>query len=56
MNEQACTVVCFIFAALCSALFSASARTGNQGAMILGMAFSIVVTLLSSYVVICRYL
>lgn len=56
MNEQACTVVCFIFAALSSALFSASARTGNQDAMTLGMIFSIVVALLSGYVVICRYL
>lgn len=56
MNEQACTVVCFIFAALCAVLFWAAAKYDDQGAMILGMLFSISVTLLSSYVVICRYL
>lgn len=56
MNEQACAVVCFIFAAICCALFWSAARFDDQGSMILGMVFSIIVTLLSSYVVICRYL
>lgn len=56
MNEQACTIVCFIFAAICAGLFWSAAKFGDQGAMILGMVFSIVVTLLSGYVVICRYL
>lgn len=56
MNEQACTIVCFIFAAICACLFWGAAEFDEQGAMILGMVFSIVVTLLSGYVVICRYL
>ena len=56
MNEQACTVVCVIFSILCAGLFWAAAKYNDQGAMILGMVFSIVVTLLCSSVVICRYL
>lgn len=56
MNEQACTVVCFIFAVICGGLFWSAAKYGDQGAMILGMVFSIIVTMLSGYVVICRYL
>ena len=56
MNEQACTLVCFIFAVIGGGLFWSAAKYGDQGAMILGMVFSIVVTVLSGYVVICRYL
>lgn len=56
MNEQACTVVCFLFSAICVGLFWAAAKYDDQSAMILGMVFSIVVALLSGYVVICRYL
>ena len=56
MNEQACTVVCFIISAICVGLFWAAAKYSDQGSMILGMVFSIVVALLSGYVVICRYL
>ena len=56
MNEQACTVVCFIFSIICAALFWNAARYNDQGSMIVGMVFSIVVTLLSGYVMICRYL
>ena len=56
MNEQACTVVCFLFSAICVGLFWAAAKFEDQGSMILGMVFSIVVAVLSGYVVICRYL
>ena len=56
MNEQACTVVCVIFSAICAGLFWAAAKYDDQGAMIVGMVFSIGVTLLSGYVMICRYL
>lgn len=56
MNEQACTVVCFIISAISVGLFWAAAKYNDQGSMILGMVFSIVVALLSGYVVICRYL
>lgn len=56
MNEQAFTVVCVIFSAICAGLFWAAAKYDDQGAMIIGMVFSIVVALLSGYVVICRYL
>ena len=56
MNEQACTVVCVIFSAICAGLFWAAAKYDDQGAMIIGMVFSIVVTLMSGYVMICRYL
>ena len=56
MNEQVFTVVCVIFSAICAGLFWAAAKYDDQGAMILGMVFSIVVTVLSGYVVICRYL
>ena len=56
MNEQACTIVCVIFTMICAGLFWSAAKFNDQGAMILGMVFSIVVTLLSGYVVICRYL
>lgn len=56
MNEQACAVVCFLFSAICAVLFWSAAQFEDQGSMILGMVFSIVVTLLSGYVVICRYL
>jgi hypothetical protein len=56
MNEQACTVVCFLFSAICAALFWSAAKFEDQGSMILGMVFSIVVAVLSGYVVICRYL
>lgn len=56
MNEQACTVVCFLFSAICAALFLSAAKFEDQGSMILGMVFSIVVALLSGYVVVCRYL
>ena len=56
MNEQACTAVCFIFSAICAGLFWAAAKYDDQGAMILGMVFSLVITVLSGYVVICRYL
>ena len=56
MNEQAVAVVCSILATICGALFWSAARYDDQGSMILGMVFSIVVTLLSGYVVICRYL
>ena len=56
MNEQACTVVWVIFSAICAGLFWAAAKYDDQGAMIVGMVFSIVVTLLSGYVMICRYL
>lgn len=56
MNEQACTVVCFLFSAICAALFWSAAKFEDQGVMILGMVFSIVVAVLSGYVVICRYL
>lgn len=56
MNEQACTVVCVFYSILCAALFWAAARYDDQGAMIIGMVFSIVVTLLSGYVMIRRYL
>lgn len=56
MNEQACTVVCVIFSMICAGLFFSAAKFGDQGAMILGMVFSIVVTLLSGFVVIGRYL
>ena len=56
MNEQACTVVCFLFSAICVGLFWAAAKYNDQGSMLLGMVFSIVVALLSGYVVICRYL
>lgn len=56
MNEQACTVVCFILTAICAPLFWGAAKYNDQGSMILGMVFSIVVAVLASYVVICRYL
>ena len=56
MNEQACTVVCVIFSLICAGLFWAAAKYDDQGAMILGVVFSIVVAVLSGYVVICRYL
>ena len=56
MNEQACTFVCVIFSTICAGLFWAAAKYNDQGAMIVGMVFSIVVTLLSGYVMICRYL
>ena len=56
MNEQACTVVCFLFSIICAVLFWSAVEFDDQGSMVLGMVFSIVVTLLSSYVVICRYL
>ena len=56
MNEQAAAVVCFLFSAICAVLFWSAAQFEDQGSMILGMVFSIVVTLLSGYVVICRYL
>ena len=56
MNEQACTVVCFLFSAICAALFWSAAKFEDQGSMILGMVFSIVVALLSGYVMIYRYL
>ena len=56
MNEQACTVVCVIFSLICAGLFWAAAKYDDQGAMILGMVFSLVVTVLSGCVVICRYL
>ena len=56
MNEQACTIVCFIFSIISAALFWSAAKIGDQGAMILGMVFCFVVTALSGYVVICRYL
>lgn len=56
MNEQACTVVCVIFSLICAGLFWSAAKYNDQSAMILGMVFSIVVTVLSGYVVIRRYL
>ena len=56
MNEQACTVVCVIFTMICAGLFFSAAKFGDQGAMILGMVFSIIVTMLSGCVVIHRYL
>lgn len=56
MNEQACTVVCVIFSAICAGLFWAAAKYDDQGAMIIGMVFRIFVTLMSGYVMICRYL
>lgn len=56
MNEQAIAVVCTIFSVICAGLFRAAATYDDQGAMIIGMVFSIVVTLLSGYVMICRYL
>lgn len=56
MNEQAIAVVCSILAAICAALFWSAARYDDQGSMVLGMVFSIIVTLLSGYVMICRYL
>ena len=56
MNEQACAFVCAIFSAVCAGLFWAAAKYDDHGAMIIGMVFSIVVTLLSGYVMICRYL
>lgn len=56
MNEQAVTLVCSLFATICALLFWGAARYNDQGAMILGMVFSIVVVLLSGYVVIFRYL
>ena len=56
MNEQACTVECMILSILCAVFFWAAAKYDDQGAMIIGMVFSIFVTLLSGYVMICRYL
>lgn len=56
MNEQAVTLVCSLFATICAVLFWSAARYDDQGSMILGMVFSIVVVLLSGYVVIFRYL
>jgi hypothetical protein len=56
MNEQAVSVVCAILSAICAGLFWAAAKYDDQGAMIVGMVFSITVTLLSGYVMICRYL
>lgn len=56
MNEQACAVVCSVFATICGVLFWSAARYDDHGSMIVGMVFSIIVTLLSGYVVICRYL
>ena len=56
MNEQACTVVCVIFSLICAGLFWSAAKYNDQGSMFLGMVFSVVVALLSGYVVICRYL
>ena len=56
MNEQAIAVVCSILSTICAALFWSAARYDDQGSMVLGMVFSIIVTLLSGYVMICRYL
>lgn len=56
MNEQVAGIVCSLFASICAALFWSAVKFNDQGSMVLGMAFSIVVTLLSGYVVICRYL
>ena len=56
MNEQAVTAVCFIFAILCAVLFWGASRYGDQGCMILGSFFSIIVTLLCGFIVVCRYL
>ena len=56
MNETAVFVVCSILCSICAILFWDGAKYGDQGSVIVGMVFALIVSLLSGYVMICRYL
>ena len=56
MNEQAVTVVCAILSAICAILYWYYAREADWGAMIVGSCFAVIIVLLSTCVLICRYL
>lgn len=56
MNEQAAAFVCAIFSAVCAMLYWYYAREADWGAMIVSSCFAVIIVLLSSYVVMMRYL
>ena len=56
MNEQAIVVVCAIFSAICAILYGYYAKSADWGAMIVGSCFAVIVALLSSYVLILKYM
>lgn len=56
MNEQAVAVVCAIFSAICAILYWYYARESDWGAMVISSCFAVIIVLLASYVIMCRYL
>lgn len=56
MNEQAAAVVCAILSAICAILYTYYSKQADWGAMIVGGCFAVIIVLLSTYVLICRYL
>lgn len=56
MNEQACAYVCAILSTIILILSGYSMKTGEMTYAVISLVFALIVSALSGFVLVCRYL